>query len=59
MDVFGAVLASVTFYAVVSVVRASGVPPGDAPRWLLIAATGLIVPCLLWLRGAVHRAEAT
>ena len=59
VDVFGAVLASALFYAVVSVVRASGVPPGDAPMWLLIAATSLIVLCLLWLRGAVKRAETS
>ena len=57
VDVFGAVLASVTFYGVVSVVRAAGVPPGDAPMWLLIAATALIVLCLFWLRGAARRAE--
>lgn len=57
-DVFGAVMASVVFYAVVSGVRASGVTHDHAPLWLFVAATGLIVGCLLWLRGAVRKAES-
>lgn len=51
VDVFGAVMASVVFYLVVSLVR--------DPMGLFLTATGLCLASLVWLRPMIHRADST